>query len=220
MKTLVFSDSHLETVIEEKKYRFLENLITEADRVIINGDFWDGFFVSFSEFVDSPYRTLFPLLKKKKTIYLTGNHDSPDLLDSRTSLFAEKTVDKYEMIVGKKKFVFQHGDKQIPIFQTEIPVLEKHRRLIARSLDNMEYYIVRHLGKPVSRMIQGGLNNTIKKTIKTQINKEDIFICGHTHLAEFSLPEQFVNSGMVNHGLGQYLIIENDTIVAKEEWYQ
>ena len=219
MKTLVFSDTHLETVVEEKKYRFLETLIKQADQVIINGDFWDGFFITFSEFVDSPYRTLFPLLKKKKTIYLTGNHDSPDLLDARTSLFAEKTVDAYEMKIGDKKFVFQHGHMQIPIFQKKIPILEKHRRVITRSLDNMEYYIVRHLGKPISRMVQGGLNKTIKKTIKTQINKGDIFICGHTHLAEFNLPEQFVNSGIVNHGLGQYLIIENDKITPYEEWF-
>src|SRR3989338_3116815 len=108
MKTLVFSDTYFGAHFVEKKYHFLENLINQSDQVIINGDFWDSFFITFSQFNDSPYRNLFPLLKKKKTIYITGNHDTPDLLDNRVELFSDLQTDRYEMPVGDKVLIFEH----------------------------------------------------------------------------------------------------------------
>ena len=64
MKILVFSDTHLSSTFEEKKFNLLKEIISRADRVIINGDFWEGYLISFKEFLDSRWKELFPLLKK------------------------------------------------------------------------------------------------------------------------------------------------------------
>ncbi len=54
MKTLIFSDTHLTNKPDPKRMAFLKKIINEADRVIINGDFWDGVFISFDQFLSSP----------------------------------------------------------------------------------------------------------------------------------------------------------------------
>jgi predicted phosphodiesterase len=43
MKTIIFSDTHLTDQFDPELYKALENMIQEADQVIINGDFWDGY---------------------------------------------------------------------------------------------------------------------------------------------------------------------------------
>jgi predicted phosphodiesterase len=89
MKILVISDVHLDNAFEKPKYRFLKKIIRRADRVIINGDFWDGYLVKFQQFIQSPWKSLFPLLKSKKTIYIYGNHDKKILSDKHTALFSD-----------------------------------------------------------------------------------------------------------------------------------
>ncbi len=220
MRTLVFSDSHLEDTVDEKKYRLLEHLITASDRVIINGDFWDGFLVNFDSFINSPYRRLFPLFKQKKTVYITGNHDHYDFIDNRVNLFSVKNTQRYELPLGKKTLIFEHGHMQVPIFKNENPVLKKYRYPISSTLNKVEEFLVRNTGGVITKLIQKNLNETIKKTIKSDLKKDDIFICGHTHYAEFSLDEQFINIGIMKHGLAQYLVIENETIIPKSQWYR
>ena len=89
MKILVISDVHLDNAFEKPKYRFLKKIIRRADRVIINGDFWDGYLVKFQQFIQSPWKSLFPLLKSKKTIYIYCNHDKKILSDKHTALFSD-----------------------------------------------------------------------------------------------------------------------------------
>ena len=222
MKTLVFSDTHLGQgkFFEEKKYRFLERIIKDSDHVIINGDFWDGFFITFEQFRDSPYKHLFPLLKSKKTVYIPGNHDDTGMSEPLTSLFAENKTLRHEFTHQHLNFVLEHGDQQIEIFKTEKAILKKNRVHIARGLNKIEYFITRNF-KDV-KMLKAGqkrYNTVIKKSIKKFLKEDQIFICGHTHLAEFNLKERFINTGMIKHGLAQYLIIENGTLTPKEEWY-
>ena len=96
MRYLIFSDTHLTPKYEPKKFAVLKNAIEQADRVIINGDFWEGFVCTFNEFVESPWsKELFPLLKKKKAVYLFGNHDRESLANERASLFSDKQMKKY-----------------------------------------------------------------------------------------------------------------------------
>ncbi|MBI3955332.1 metallophosphoesterase, partial [Candidatus Gottesmanbacteria bacterium] len=75
MHTIIISDLHLTRRFEKRKFNFLKKIIERSDQVVINGDLWDYYFSSFSQFVRSPWRQLFPLLKEKKTVYLYGNHD-------------------------------------------------------------------------------------------------------------------------------------------------
>ncbi|KUK82735.1 MAG: Metallo-dependent phosphatase, partial [Microgenomates bacterium 39_6] len=87
MKTLIFSDTHLTDRLDPKKMAFLKKIINKADQVIINGDFWDGAFISFDQFLSSPWQELFSLLKKKQTIYIYGNHDKKERCGKGVSLF-------------------------------------------------------------------------------------------------------------------------------------
>ncbi len=66
---LIFSDTHLTTKYDRKKFELLSKLIGSSDRVIINGDFYEGYVINFGQFIASPWRNLFPLLKEKKAIY-------------------------------------------------------------------------------------------------------------------------------------------------------
>jgi len=43
MKIAIFSDTHLRLPFEERKFKFLERVIKNVERIIINGDFWDGY---------------------------------------------------------------------------------------------------------------------------------------------------------------------------------
>ena len=65
-KILIFSDTHLTKRFEEKKYNLLVRLVSSSDRVIINGDFWDSWFVSFKDFLGSKWNKLFPLLRERE----------------------------------------------------------------------------------------------------------------------------------------------------------
>ncbi len=87
MKTIVLSDTHLYEEFDEKKFNFLKRIISKVDRVIINGDFWDSYICSFSDFINSPWKKLFPLLKTKKTVYIYGNHDKKSLTDKKNITF-------------------------------------------------------------------------------------------------------------------------------------
>ena len=91
MKYLVFSDTHLTPKFDHRKFSVLKEAIDQADRAVICGDFWEGFGNSFDDFVSSKWsETLFPLLKKKKTVYLYGNHDKKEYANDRVSLFSVK----------------------------------------------------------------------------------------------------------------------------------
>ena len=99
MNILVFSDTHLYLPFDGKKFNFLKKIISDSDQVIINGDFFDDYMISFDEFIKSPWNQLFPLLKKKKAIYIFGNHDQEKFSDKRLNLFSDVQVTSYKLQV-------------------------------------------------------------------------------------------------------------------------
>ncbi len=221
MKTVVFSDSHLNLPFDEKKYRFIEAIVKDADKVIINGDFWEGLRISFDQFIDSPYKHLFPILKSKDTVYIYGNHDEEEFSDKRTTLFANHTSESYSFQVNGSRLVFKHGDQYaFVIGKTKSkPPLKGHRKVISNVINATEKVIIRKMGKKALRQVLGRYNSIIKNKVKKELNANDIFVCGHTHLAEFNLKEKFINTGLIKHGLGQYMVIEGTVLKPVEVWY-
>ena len=73
MKTIIFSDTHIGKRCDRRRFEYLKKIISDADRVIINGDFRDHV-VKSDKFMNSKWKELFPLLKSKKTIFIYGNH--------------------------------------------------------------------------------------------------------------------------------------------------
>jgi len=66
----VISDTHLTNKFNENKFNKLRSIIESSDKIVLNGDFWDGYATDFEDFYNSKWSALFPLLKSKKTIYL------------------------------------------------------------------------------------------------------------------------------------------------------
>ncbi len=218
MKTLIFSDSHLSLPFEEKKFNFIEGIIKPVDKVIINGDFWESSLMSFQNFVNSPWRNLFPLLKEKKTIYIYGNHDKKISTNSKVNLFSDQQTDRYILNLKDKELVIEHGNRIHPFIDDRMN-WSKINSNITKPYEHIERLMVRKLGTRFLKMCYGRMNKKMKKKLKDELKLNQIYICGHTHYAEIDKESQFINSGLVRHGLGQYLVIEQDRIVAKEEWY-
>lgn len=223
MRTLIFSDIHLTDKFNEKKFAFLKKIISQADQVIVNGDFWDGIIITFSQFIQSQWKDLFPLLKKKKTIYIYGNHDKKSLSDHRTSLFSIKQTERYILKSGTHTFIIEHGHRTEPKIFKQLDFLPKNRSLhviLNILFDKFEELIFDVLGKnTVQKKWYTRLNKETKLNIKKLVANGSIYVCGHTHAQEFDLKNHFINTGIVRHGLGQYLIIEGNKIELKEEWY-
>ena len=213
MKILIFSDSHLTHRFEPSKYKLLERIISEADKVILNGDIWDGYLTSFGRFVESRWKGLFQLLKSKQVVYLYGNHDSQDLSDGRVNLFSVYHGDRYSFRSGKINFKVEHGhniyklpDKDLPLFlvriATRIYNFQKHNQFIFQREKLLEFF--------------RNLNNIYKKA---ETKKGEFLITGHSHGAEISLKDNFANSGFIQWGLASYLIVEEGKISLRVEEY-
>jgi predicted phosphodiesterase len=222
MKTLIFSDTHFHKAFDEKKYNFLTNIIHDADTIIIAGDFWEGYLMSFSDFLSSEWKRLFPLLKEKNTIYVIGNHDHEALGDRRTGLFSSHQTRQYILSSYKKRFIIEHGDR-LAVKLSSISKIAKtivtHPLAITFLHTHFESFLINTIGKKFYQKRFYRFNKIIKKRIRRELAVDDFFICGHTHAAELDLQNNFANTGMVRHGLGQYILIENGTVQLKETWY-
>src|SRR5690606_17718607 len=100
MQTIIFSDTHLSSRVYRKKLRYLQAVIETADRVVILGDFWDGFLTDFDRFLRSGWRVLFPMLLERQAIYLYGNHDRSQWSDERVSLFSVEQGLSHTLSIG------------------------------------------------------------------------------------------------------------------------
>lgn len=218
MKIVIFSDTHLTSRFDSPKFEFIKKIVKQADQVIINGDFWDGFALSFDNFINSEWKRLFPLLKEK-TIYLFGNHDKKSFSDARRSLFSKKASQKLILRLKEKTYLIKHGDDYVSFFdegktQQEIP----HFYALAALF--YESFLIKMFGKKLINLMYKKYNLAQKRKGQKDLDKNQILICGHTHLAETDPNSNYFNSGMINYGLGQYLIIEDGKISLKEEWYR
>ena len=215
MKTLVFSDTHLTTSFDKKLCDFLKTIISDADQVIVNGDFWEAHFEKFEDFLNSPWKQLFPLLKSKKTVYVFGNHDRETYMDARVNVFSDIHTKHYQMRINGTVFLFEHGDKFFPGENEDPP--SKTLEYLAVSFEQL---MVSFFGKRFYRVISKSLNSTMKKKFLKTVEKNSFMICGHTHFGEIDRASAFANCGAIRHGLAQYLLINgNGTITEKVERY-
>ncbi|HEX8965017.1 MAG TPA: metallophosphoesterase family protein [Patescibacteria group bacterium] len=224
MKTIVFSDTHLHKKFDSKKFRFLRKIIQKADKVIIAGDFWESTIMTFDEFINSEWKQLFPLLKSKKTIYVYGNHDKKNKSDKRAYLFSDLQTEQYIFSENKKTFVIIHGDK-LANKLAQAKVVQPIRSLFYTKLfillihTNTEKYLTKIFGKQALLILFKYFNYKIKKNLIKTFDKNIILICGHTHAAEIDLKNNFVNTGIIRHGIGQYVQIYRGNVELKQETY-
>lgn len=211
MKVLIFSDTHLTDNFEEKKFNFLKKIISRSDKVIINGDFWDGYLTTFDKFISSPWKKLFPLLKSKKTVYVCGNHDRFTYADKRINLFSVKQVTVYYLKNKNYKLIIEHGHK---IYRT---IDEKLPRKVNKYLSLAAGFFLNYF--PLTRLLLKMANSSIKNRVKNKRIKGEVLIYGHTHYAEKDINNKFVNTGSIENGIAEYVLIENGEIISVKERY-
>lgn len=216
MKVLVFSDTHLTDALEEKKYALLESLIKEVDLVIINGDFWDGYLTTFDKFIKSPWNRLFPLLKVKNTIYIYGNHDRAEFSDDRVKQFSVNQATSYKLEVKDTTFVIEHGNRLLPAPDEKFNLPKIFSQILTRIYTPLEGVITR-LTKTTARFWRIFQNGELKKQIQ---NKPEIYIFGHTHIPSYEMENHFINLGCFQHGLAQYLIIQDGKAFPHSKLYE
>jgi predicted phosphodiesterase len=218
MRYLVFSDSHLTHHFDTGKFNALKDAISPADRVVINGDFWDGFSTTFEKFVTSPLKdSLFPLLKKKKTVYIYGNHDAKQYTDTRTSLFSDRQVQSYAFESGDITVRCEHGNRLVPLFDEWL-----HARMpvfINTIYSQYEKSMVGLFGKNYLKVAYSRFNTIAKKKSRNELKKNEYLAIGHTHYAEHDPESRFLNSGIIQHNLAQYLYIKDGVITPVEKQY-
>lgn len=216
MKTLIFSDTHLTHKFEPRKHKFLERTILGADQVIVNGDLWDGYFTRFDKFLNSKWKRLFPLLLSKKCIYLYGNHDRKEFLDSRTSQFAVEVKKQHLLEFPEQRLVIEHGDRWIRSIDVKLPTNSWTFRMLKSFLAvtlKFEEYGVRTFGRNFYKVYKDAHrrdeNTLLKEVVEREFQPNEFLVCGHTHLPEFSLDSHFINTGFIKYRLATYLLIDN-----------
>jgi len=217
MKTLIFSDTHLTHAFDPAQYDFLKKIISESDRVIINGDFWDGYLTTFDAFTSSPWKKLFPLLRRKQTIYVYGNHDRKRYADERVGLFSVKQTNRVVLKTPRFTYLVEHGNKASPGADAQFRLSRRLLRPLTAIGHKIESFITRNHLSPLH--FWGSMLNIIIKSRKR--SADTFYVCGHTHFAELDTPRRFGNTGFVLYGLGQYLLLDGKgRLTLHTEWYR
>ena len=223
MNILVFSDTHLYLPFDQKKFGFLKKIISGSDQVIINGDFFDDYMISFADFIKSPWSQLFPLLKNKKAIYIFGNHDQQKFSDKRLSLFSDVQIANYELQTASYKLIFTHGQQ---FRKTPDLFIKKNLRFFVFLAVKIAH-IIRQLmtnvfGRNFLNLRFAYRNTATKEKAIRTIKENEFIIVGHNHWAEVDEEKHFACNGAILYGFAQYLTIDSETakITLHEEWYK
>ncbi len=206
MKLLVFSDTHLTEFVEEKKFNILKDIVSKADKVVINGDFWDGYLSSFDEFRNSGWKNLFPILKKKKAVYVYGNHDNKQFHHTKLArMFSDIQTDRFKLKIGDNTYIFEHGNRLLP-FGDEDALQAQIKSTFNKLTNKIESMMIKTFGVHYQRFLQK-YNEVIKSKIVKELKKNEYYVCGHTHSAEIDRKNRFINTGVIKDGLAQYIHI-------------
>jgi len=215
--TLIISDIHLTHYFGRRKFEFLQQLFSSVDQVILNGDFWDGYLTTFDNFMRSRWNQLFPILKSKNTIYLFGNHDAQRFSDNRFHQFCNQAKLRHQIQLGEKTLQIEHGSeimlKEASNYNPKLLV-----KIVALVINGIHWLGTRVWGTRFYRIHQVW-NAQGKDWVKHNLANREIIVTGHSHCAEFAPEEQFINSGCVQYGFAQYLLIKDGSIELKEEQY-
>ncbi|MCX6730286.1 MAG: metallophosphoesterase family protein [Candidatus Roizmanbacteria bacterium] len=216
MKTLIISDVHLTHKFDEKKFVFLQHLLSSVDQVVLNGDFWDGYQTTFDRFLNSQWNKLFPLLKAKKTIYLYGNHDQQKFSDNRVILFSNFQKESHEIKIKDATYHIEHGHMLCPSIDIIYPLSKKSLFYINFFFQKIEHFLT--LFRSPHNMVLKHENAKIKR-ILSSIEFPNWYLCGHTHFAELDKKNKFANSGFIQFGKATYLIVDSSGISLQTNWY-
>lgn len=211
-RVVIFSDSHLTDNFDELKFNVFIKIIDQADIVVINGDFWDGFQIEYKKFIRSDWQKLFKLLLVKNTYYLYGNHDPESYGDGKE--FSNYQGHVLKLNQNGVHFHIEHGNRIYPTIDERIKI----PRFI-RGLGNIfEGLSIKLFGRRLLNIYIKD-NLAMKKWKMDNLDKNEWLICGHSHLKELSYENKFINEGLINWGIASYSMIVNGKAELKEFTY-
>jgi len=222
VKTIVISDTHLDKKFDKRKFNFLKRTILSADKIIINGDFWDSWFVTIDDFLISKWQDIFPLLLDKDTFYIYGNHDPQQLVKNNWKYFATAAGEYYDYHDGGTSVHICHGDsfllgKRGKIFEIYAQFVAMTNNSLAAKILSRFMHLVEYLGYKIfgkKFMTQNKIskkNNYLQKISRNPQSNEWL-ICGDTHHAELDNFFLHANSGCIHYGQGSFVQIENGQV--------
>ncbi|HNT29808.1 MAG TPA: metallophosphoesterase family protein [bacterium] len=212
MKTLVISDTHLASVFNKKKFVFLKELIDSCDKLIMNGDFWCGYSFHFDDFLRSKWSDLFPVMHKKKTTFIYGNHDIASFMDERADRFSLEQRQSTTLDIGDTLYHIEHGDIFFKKrYYTADWYMQLHRSIRLNTWFNypLETLLFKTVPIKTYSALFGILNTTIKNNSRHLRGDRHILVTGHTHLPEYNPDSHFVNTGCISFGIASYLMFHD-----------
>lgn len=206
MKTVVLSDTHLSKKFYQKKFDYLQSVIEGADKIIVAGDFWDGFKISFDDFISSRWRALFPLLLEKQAVYIYGNHDRPEWCDERVGLFSvEQGMDAVFDVNGRSYYV-AHGHTIFEPFEIWPTVNNRAILKFSSHIGAMRDFMSRRQGPEEGSSI----NVPMSKWATDNLSDGQLLVCGHSHYPEIDMAKSIVNSGFIGQNYASHVVIDAD----------
>ncbi len=215
MKLLIFSDSHLTDKFDESQFKYLLAIISAADKVIINGDFWDMYITTFDKFVKSEWQRLFWVLKQKQAVYIYGNHDEESACDERVNMFSVKQAYHYDIDADGLDLHVEHGHRIVadPTGGIGKFIPEWLGWILQQALFFFSIQLFHKIFQPFNEEMKVWRNNNMPGNAT--------LVCGHTHVQENAEIQKFINSGVNNFGYGQYLWVENGRLALHSvKYYQ
>jgi len=216
MKYIIFSDSHLSESFDNKKFIFLKRIIKSADKIIINGDFWEAYEFSIDDFTKSKWSDIFNLLKSKNAIYLYGNHDKKEYANKEINKFSVKQNKRLVLKSGNKTFYIEHGDRITPLWDR---YFKRMPRYINKFLYYLEKLALYALGLKGIGILYRRFNDDMKNKVSRHLKTNEYLVCGHSHYMEIDEKNHFINTGFVKHGIGQYITIEDGEVTLHNDRY-
>lgn len=208
-KVVVISDLHLGKRFDQAKFMLIKQAVESGDKLVINGDLWEGFDFDFTNFIESGWQQLFPLFKDHDAIYLFGNHDPKQNRSELYERFSLLSGTKYEFSQNGTHFTVTHGDLFDPTLDLRHPRLPRPVLSIGSKIERL---LIRIFGVNYLKFY---LQNNAKMRAwkKKNLPASSWLICGHSHLAEVRPSERYANSGIfLAPGLASYLRVENGQV--------
>jgi len=213
---VVISDLHLGSSVcqDDKLLKFLRHIETKCCRLIINGDLFDHW--NFKKLSDNHWKilkTIRKLSSKIEVIWIRGNHDGPS--DMISHLIGVEFLDEYWFTYGGKNFIVIHGDI-FDDFLTKYPLITKIADYIYRLVQKLDpsFYWPRLLKRGSKTFLRAVQKVKIRAKNYCATNKQNIIICGHTHMYEVDESDSvyYYNTGSWTNDPCSYLVIKQSSI--------
>ena len=209
MRTLIASDWHLSSFSPSRAVGLAELFLTRAqtagDRVILNGDIFEGLFQHVEEAQAAHPATLSmieEMMHDRQLVRTAGNHD-PDA-GSLTLILDQ---------VGIGRILVAHGHTVDPLHRSSIG---RFGDAISRRIGHLA--IVRGAAglaeRTANRIVGGAMEQTFRTRCRAMVRRErcTLGVFGHIHRPYYAAGDTYANAGHLTPERLEYLVLTNGAV--------